>query len=294
MTSVQRRVPEDLAGERADRILAVLGDLSRSEARSLIEEGAATFDGSPARPSDRIGAGALLDVEIPAPPPPLAPEPVPFEVRFEDEHLAVVDKPWGVTVHPGAGRRSGTLAAGILDRWPQVRGVGADDRWGIVHRLDRETSGLLVVGLTRDAHAGLADLIRRRAVERIYLALVHGSLVAPTGTVDAPLGRDPRHPTRFRVQRDGRPSRTHYAVERDLGEHTLLRVTLETGRTHQIRAHMASIGHPVLGDSVYGRPDDAPRLWLHAHRLRFTHPITGAEIEVTSPLPGVLAATLEA
>jgi 23S rRNA pseudouridine1911/1915/1917 synthase len=293
MTSVQRPVPEDLAGERADRIVAVLGELSRSEARSLVEAGEATFDGAPVRPADRITAGAMLDVALPAPPPPLAPEAIEFEVRYEDEHVAVVDKPRGVTVHPGAGRRSGTLAAGILDRWPRVRGVGADDRWGIVHRLDRETSGLLVVGLTHDAHAGLQDLIRRRAVERTYLAVVHGTPDAATGTVDAPIARDPRHPTRFRVHRDGRPSRTHYAVERDLGDRCLLRVTLETGRTHQIRVHMASVGHPVVGDRVYGRADGASRLWLHAHRLRFTHPITGEAVDVVSPLPDELRATLE-
>jgi 23S rRNA pseudouridine1911/1915/1917 synthase len=292
VTALQRSVPEELAGERADRVVAALAELSRSEAKALIEAGDATFDGTGVKASDRIRAGAVLDVVLPEPPPGLQPERVAFEVWYEDDHLAVVDKPYGVTVHPGAGRRSGTLAAGILERWPSVRGVGAEDRWGIVHRLDRETSGLLVVGLTHDAHAALQDMIRRRMVERIYLAVVHGTPNAATGTVDAPLGRDLRQPTRFRVDRDGRPARTHYAVERELGGRTLLRVTLETGRTHQIRVHMASIGHPVVGDRVYGRPDEAPRLWLHAHRLRFTHPITGIEIDVTSPLPEDLAATL--
>ncbi|HSG78782.1 MAG TPA: RluA family pseudouridine synthase, partial [Acidimicrobiia bacterium] len=233
MTPIPAAVPEELAGERADRIVAALTDLSRSVARSLVETGAATFDGDHRKPSDRIAAGVAVAVVMPEPEPGLQPEPVAFGVRYEDDHLAIVDKPYGVTMHPGAGRRSGTLAAGILERWPSVRGVGAEDRWGIVHRLDRETSGLLVVGLTHDAHASLGDLIRRRAVERTYLALVHGMPDAATGTVDAPLGRDLRQPTRFRVDRNGRPARTHYAVERGIGDRSLLRVTLETGRTHQ-------------------------------------------------------------
>ncbi|MDX1691224.1 MAG: RluA family pseudouridine synthase [Acidimicrobiia bacterium] len=289
MTAVDRAVPVDLDGERADRILAVLGEISRADARALVTAGDATFDGVAVKPADRIAAGTRLVSPLPVPEAPLEPEPVPFGVVHEDDHLAVVDKPAGITVHPGAGRRTGTLAAGILHRWPRVRGVGEEGRWGLVHRLDRDTSGLLLVALTVETHADLQAMLRRREVTRVYLARVRGRLDAATGTIDAPIGRDPRSPTRFRVDRGGRPARTHYEVLSDDGDGSLLRVTLETGRTHQIRVHLRSIGHPVLGDPVYGRSDEAPRLWLHAARLAFTHPVTGADVDVESPLPADLA-----
>ena len=285
-------VPHTLAGERADRVVAVLAEVSRATARSMIETRAVTVDGSPVVPRQKLAEGAEVEFEVPVPEPRLVPEEVAFEVTYEDDHLAVVDKPTGIVTHPGAGRTTGTLAAGLLHRWPSIRGVGEDGRWGIVHRLDRETSGLLVVALTADAYVGLRDAMRRRTVTRTYLALVHGRADVPTGTIDAPLARDPRHPTRFRVDSDGRHARTHYRVHTSWDAMTLLEVTLETGRTHQIRVHLGSIGLPVAGDPVYGRDAGAPRVFLHATRLAFDHPITAEPMEFESPLPDDLAAVV--
>ena len=289
-------VPPSLEGERADLILARSAGVSRATARRMIELGLATAGGGPVQAKQRLSGGTVLEFEVPEAFSPLEPEEVAFGVRYEDEFLAVVEKPAGITVHPGSGRRRGTLASGILQRWPQVEGVGDPGRWGLVHRLDRDTSGLLVVALEEAAFAGLRAAMGRREVTRRYLTLVHGSGISPRGTIEAPLGRDPRHPTRFRVDRSGRPARTHYRrlaawVPERLA---LLEVTLETGRTHQVRVHAASIGHPVAGDPVYGRGGDGmPRLFLHATRLRFTHPITGAEIDAVSSLPSDLAGVLD-
>ncbi len=251
-------------------------------------------------PRDRVPAGAEVVVELPEPLPGLAPEPVPFTVRFEDERVAVVDKPAGVVVHPGAGQRTGTLAAGLLERWPELEGVGDQGRWGIVHRLDRETSGLLVVAKDAATHAALRRLLRDRAISRHYLTLVAGAFQIATGIVDAALGRDPRRPTRIAVQAGGRPARTHYRRLAGWAEPrvALVAAELETGRTHQIRVHMRAIDHPVVGDDVYGTrlapPVDPGRVWLHAARLVFVHPATGVDIDVAAPLPADLAASLAA
>ena len=293
MPTRRLEVPADLAGERADKVLAALAGVSRSLARRLLEGGAATIDGAVVPPRRVVSAGQVVTVELPGPAPALEPEVVTFVVRYEDEHLAVVEKPPGVVVHPGAGRGSGTLAGGILQRWPQVRGVGEESRWGIVHRLDRDTSGLLVVALTGEAWLALRRAVSRHLVERTYLALVHGDPLAASGTIDAPLGRNPRRRGLVQVAPTGRPARTHYrCLARWPGLRlALLEVTLETGRTHQIRVHLASIGHPVVADPLYGREDGlAPRLFLHATRLRFTHPVTGQAVEVESPLPADLEA----
>jgi len=287
-------VPLDLDGERLDLVVARLGGLTRAIARELTSAGAVTVDGVVGEGRRRVAAGSVVEFEEPPPPAGLVAEEVPFEVRFEDAHVAVIDKPAGVVVHPGAGRARGTLAAGILERWPRVRGVGAEDRWGIVHRLDRDTSGLLVIALDREAYEGLREAIRRREVTRTYLALVHGAPEAPTGTIDAPIGRDPVHPTRIRVQSGGRAARTHFRTEREWPGFTLLEVTLDTGRTHQIRVHLASIGLPVAGDRVYGRSAGSPRVFLHASRLGLDHPVTGSPIDVSSPLPEDLAGVVAA
>ena len=297
MSRKTAEVPAEFDGVRADRVTAALAGISRALARRLVEEGAARFDGAAVAARHPVRAGSRLEVDLPAPEPLLEPEPVPFEVRFEDSHLAVVDKPAGIVVHPGAGRRSGTLAAGILHRWPEVRGVGDEGRWGIVHRLDRDTSGLLAVALDLEALAGLRSQLADRTLQRTYLALVHGTVGAPTGTVDAPLARDRRRPERFRVDRDGRPARTHFRVLAAWGdpEVALLEARLETGRTHQIRVHLASIGHPVVADPVYGKRDRlAPRQFLHAVRLRFGHPVTGDEVAVAAPWPDDLLPALAA
>lgn len=290
-------VPAELGGRRADLIVARIAGLSRAEARRLVGLGAVSVDGRVPVPSQPLAAGAIVEVEVPPPDAVLVPEPVPFEVRYEDRHLAVVDKPAGIVVHPGAGRRSGTLAAGLLERWPQIEGVGEAGRWGIVHRLDRETSGLLVVALDDDTLRALQEAIRARLVRRTYLALVLGEPAAATGTIDAPLDRDPERPRYVAVVRGGRPARTHYARTASWADAgvSLLEVRLETGRTHQIRVHLAAIGLPVVGDELYGRAGGPPtRLFLHAARLGFTHPATGAEIDVASPLPDDLAAVVAA
>jgi 23S rRNA pseudouridine1911/1915/1917 synthase len=287
-------VPSELAGERCDLVVSRLGEMSRAAARAVIDAGGVRCDGLAVTSAhEAMRAGAVLDFD-PAPVrPPLEPQAVEFAVVYEDGHLAVVDKPAGVVTHPGAGDSGATLAAGVLHRWPKVRGVGGEDRWGIVHRLDRDTSGLLVVALTSEAEVGLRAAIKARRVSRQYLTLVHGAPSTPTGTIDAPLDRDPTRPTKMKVDPSGRHAVTHYRVEESLGAMTLLRVTLETGRTHQIRVHLAAIGLPIAGDPVYGKAAGSPRVFLHATRLGFDHPISGERVEAVSPLPPDLAGALE-
>lgn len=293
-------VPADLDGQRADKALAAGLDLSRGEARRIFEEGEVTRDGVPLRPSERVQAGEVLAIDAAERVDSVVPEPVPFDVLFEDDFLAIIGKPAGLVVHPGAGHRRGTLVGGLLHRWPQIAGVGEDPRWGIVHRLDRETSGALLIAKTAASHEALQAMIGRRSVSRRYRCLAHGLFAAPTGTIDAPIERDPVQPTRQRVAVGGRPSITHYGVAAEWADRrlTLLDVTLETGRTHQIRVHLESIDHHVVGDPVYGKPAapgvDPGRVWLHAARLVFDHPMTGATIDVEAPLPGDLAASLAA
>jgi 23S rRNA pseudouridine1911/1915/1917 synthase len=291
---MRAEVPAALDGERADLVVARLGGLSRAQARALVDAGIVTVDGVVATSKRRVSVGSVVEFEPPAPVSRLEPEAVDFEVRYEDQHLAVVDKPTGVVTHPGAGNRTGTLAAGILHRWPRVRGVGAEDRWGLVHRLDRGTSGLLVVALSGPAYDGLRSAIRAHAVERRYVALVVGRPGIPTGTIDAPIARDRGRPMEMRVDPEGRPARTHYRTLEMWQEYTLLELRLETGRTHQIRVHLGAIGLPVVGDAVYGVGRGAPRVFLHAAGLAFDHPITGSRVEVTSPLPPDLQAVIEA
>ncbi len=282
-------MPEELEGSRVDRALSALLGVSRRVARELVDRGV-TLDGQPARASQRVNAGSVLVTPAPAPPEVLAAEPVPFTVVYEDEHLVVVDKPSGVVVHPGAGQSRGTLAAGLLYRYPELEGVGVEGRWGLIHRLDKDTSGVLVVARTAESYGALVEMMRRREIHREYMALVHGSFDAPTGSIEAPIGRHPMHPMRQAVVPSGRPARTHYEVERryETVECSLVRVTLETGRTHQIRVHFAAIDHPVVGDRVYARSPGhlkVPRIFLHAHRIELDHPVTGKRVAVEAPLP---------
>lgn len=291
-------VGQDLAGARFDLALARLADCSRSHARRLIDEGEATLDGEVVAARTKVTAGQVVAhpelEEVTHEPDP----DVEFEVLWEDEYAAVVDKPAGLVVHAGAGRRVATLAQGLVARWPEMLEVGEPGRWGLVHRLDRDTSGALLVAKTDAALSALQGSLRRREVGREYVALIEGHPGAPTGTIDAPIDRDPVVPTRRRVDAGGRPARTHYRVKEEFGELTLMDVRLETGRTHQIRVHFAAIGHPVVGDRVY-RAATTPslglhRTWLHAVRLTFPHPVSGDEVTVGSPLPPELSATLEA
>lgn len=298
MTTRAVTVAEDLDGLRADKVIALALGLSRGAAKSIIDGGDATVGGEPVRASDKLRAGTSLTVVVPDLDVPLAPdEAVPFSVMFEDDSLAVVDKPVGVVVHPGSGRAEGTLANGLLAMYPEIEGVGDKDRWGIVHRLDRDTSGLLVVARTATAHVALTDMLRRHDIERRYLTAVKGSFTNTTGTIDAPIGRDQANRTRMTVAKDGRSALTHYRrlAGWSLRDTSLLSVVLETGRTHQIRVHMRAIDRPIIGDNAYGRGGvvgDPGRPWLHARQLTFDHPVSGERIDVVSPLPADLSDSL--
>ena len=282
---------EEAAGERLDVVLAPHAG-SRAAAQKLIDAGRVRVDGVP-RPKRHVLVGGerieVAEAEATAEP---EVAPVPFAVAWEDEHLFVVDKPAGVVVHPGQGRPGGTLVQALAGR---VAGGPDPQRPGVVHRLDRDTSGLLVLARSDAVLAALQGALRAREVTREYLALVEGRPAARSGTIDAPLGRDRRVRTRISTDTDEpRPAVTHFSVERTLPEATLLRVTLETGRTHQIRAHLLAIGHPVAGDPEYGRAGlyGLERQFLHAGRLAFAHPVTGAALDLRSPLPEDLAAAL--
>ena len=293
-------VPAAAAGRRLDVFLAAHAG-SRAAAQKLIDAGAVTVDGV-VRPKRTTLAGGER-VTVAAPPAPAAGSgsgsdeaavAVPFAVAWEDEHLLVIDKPAGVVVHPARGHRGGTLAQALAGR-----AAGGDDpeRAGIVHRLDRDTSGLLVVARSEPVHAALKAQLARRELVREYLALVEGRPAARRGRIDAPLGRDRRVRTRMSSDTDApRRAVTHFEVERALPAETLLRVRLETGRTHQIRAHLLAIGHPVVGDRDYGSGPrhGLARQFLHAARLAFRHPVSDARIDVSSPLPADLAAALRA
>jgi 23S rRNA pseudouridine1911/1915/1917 synthase len=292
-------VPDRFDGERVDKVVAALLGVSRAEARRCFDEGSVQRDGVTMRPAERVATADVLVVDAEERLDKVVAEAVDFGVLFEDEWLAVVAKPAGLVVHPGAGHRRGTLVGGLLERWPSIEGVGEDPRWGIVHRLDRETSGALLVAKVGEAHEALQRMIGDREVERHYRCLAHGLFPAPTGTIDAPIERDPVHPTRQRVAVSGRQAITHYSVAAAWSDRrlTYLDVKLETGRTHQIRVHLESIGHHVVGDPVYGKQAgsgiDPGRVWLHAARLVFTHPMTGQDVDVEAPLPDDLVASLE-
>lgn len=299
MTDHLITVPDDMAGERFDKVIAALVNLSRSRVKEIIDQGFATVDGDPIKARGRAVAGSEVSVSVPEVDVSLAPDAsVGFDVVYEDDDVIVVDKPVGVVVHPGSGRSMGTLANGLLDRFPEIEGVGQKDRWGIVHRLDRDTSGLLVVARTQASYDHLVDMMRTRAITRRYLAGVAGTFTNTTGTIDAPIARDPSNPTRMSVERAGREAITHYRrlaqwTARDV---TMLSVALETGRTHQIRVHMRAIGRPVLGDGAYGRRGvigDPGRPWLHARQLTFDHPTRDLTIDFVSQLPSDLAASLD-
>jgi len=289
-------VPPESAGERLDRFLAQHPEIgSRAVAERLLGGGAVLVDGQSRAKSYRLQGGEQVEFEPPAAPTStLEPEAMDLVVPYEDEHLLVVDKPAGIVVHPARGHASGTLVHGLLAL--DAEGGDAPDRPGIVHRLDRDTSGLLVVARSADAHRRLQDLVRARDVTREYVALVVGRPRSRAGTIEAPIGRDRHDPLRRSLDTDSpRAAVTHFAVEELLPQHALLRVTLETGRTHQIRVHLAAIDLPVSGDPLYGRPGDLDldRQFLHARRLAFTHPITGEAVDVSSPLPDDLSRALE-
>jgi 23S rRNA pseudouridine1911/1915/1917 synthase len=281
-------VGPELAGRRLDAGVGSIERVgSRAEAQRLIDAGRVLVDGAPRPKRHLLSAGEVLEIRPAAAPlSELVPEVVPMTVRYEDEHLLVVDKPAGVVTQPSAGHSGGTLVHGLLAH--AIAGGADPTRPGIVHRLDRDTSGLLVVARSERAHRRLQRLLRERALERTYLALVHGA-TPPALTIDRPIGRDRRIRTRMAISdEEGREAVTRMRRLEDLGRFSLLEVRLETGRTHQIRVHLESVGHPVVGDRVYGRREESlglDRQFLHAARLAFPHPETGEPIDVESPLP---------
>jgi len=296
-------IPADCAGLRLDAALARLfPEHSRSRLQGWLKEGAIRLDGGAADARRKVWGGEAVRLAVPPEPTfAEAAEDIPLPIVFEDAALIVIDKPAGLVVHPGNGNASGTLMNALLHHAPELAGV---PRAGIVHRLDKDTSGLMVVAKTLPAQTELVRQLQARSVKRHYLALVHGK-VGTGGTVDAPLGRHPVQRTKMAVLRQGgREARTHYEVRERFNRCTLVECRLETGRTHQIRVHMASIHHPLVGDPVYGKTkgyvggdpwlDAFPRQALHAFRLALVHPATGAEMAWESPLPADFAALLEA
>jgi 23S rRNA pseudouridine1911/1915/1917 synthase len=288
---VKQRVPDAAAGERLDRFLASLPEIgSRGTAERMLADGV-LVDGRPRVKSHRLAGGEELEFDPPdRSDAPLVAEEMELRIAYEDVHLVVVDKPAGLVVHPAPGHASGTLVHGLLAH--DVAG-GDAERPGIVHRLDRDTSGLMVVARSEEAHRRLQALVRRRELERHYLALVVGRPRSRSGRIEAPIGRDRRDPLRHSLDSDTpREAITHFGLVELFPSHALLDVKLETGRTHQIRVHLSAIGLPVAGDPVYGRPHELglERQFLHASRLAFTHPFTGERVDVESALPDDLQA----
>jgi 23S rRNA pseudouridine1911/1915/1917 synthase len=290
-------VPPEAAGERLDRFLAGVDEIgSRAAAGRLLGDRNVLVDGSARGKSYRLEGGEQLEIDVPERrDSPLEPEELDLPIAYEDEHLLVVDKPAGIVVHPSAGHSSGTLVHGLLGR--DIAGGEEAERPGIVHRLDRDTSGLLVVARSDEAHRRLQQLLRKRTLEREYLALVRGRPRSKAGRIEAAIGRDRGDATRISLDTDTpREAVTNFEVVDLLPSHALLRVRLETGRTHQIRVHLGAIDLPVSGDPVYGVPGDLglERQFLHSARLAFPHPFTGERVEADSPLPGDLERALAA
>jgi 23S rRNA pseudouridine1911/1915/1917 synthase len=301
-------VPAEFGGERADRAAARLfAEFSRAVLARWIDDGAMTVDGRAVRPKTRLVGGEtlVLDAELPPGENWTAAEPVPFHVLYEDEHLLVIDKPAGVVVHPGAGNPRGTLVNGLLAYRP---GLAALPRAGLVHRLDKDTSGAMLVACSLEARTGLVRALAAREISRQYLAVTEGVLAGGMD-IDRPIGRDPSRRTRQAVRDDGRPARTRVRVVEKYRAHTLVRAVLETGRTHQIRVHLASVGHPLVGDRRYGargrlppRPSPAllavlrgfTRQALHAARVGLVHPVTGQALDIEAPLPDDLSELVRA
>ncbi|MEZ4668868.1 MAG: RluA family pseudouridine synthase [Anaerolineae bacterium] len=291
------------AGERLDKLVVEqVGDsLSRAQVQVLIKEGKVTVNGSPVKSGVKLKGGEHIQVIIPVreTPAEVLPEAIALNVLYEDDVLAVIDKPAGMTVHPGVGNETGTLVSAMLARWPEIVAMNiVEKRAGIVHRLDKDTSGLIVIARTDAARLKLQAQFQSRTVEKVYLALLEKKPPTETGRIEAPIGRDPNQRKRMAVMRGGKPAITEYqVVEQDFnGEQALVRVRLLTGRTHQIRVHMAFIGCPIVGDSVYGYRKQRLKLkrqFLHAAELSFDHPVTGERMHFESVLPVGLRDILE-
>ncbi len=284
-------------GQRLDQeVAAALSELSRAQVQRLIKAGAVTVNGRASKPSYVVAAGDQIVVRLPEEPEAaVVPEAIPLDILFEDEHFLVVNKPAGMVVHPAYGHSSGTLVNALLAYAPQVADVGGLERAGVVHRLDRDTSGLLLVAKDEETRAGLQRQFKRRQVAKSYLALVEGQVSPREGVIEAPVGRDKRQRKRMAVVRSGREATTTYRVVEMFPEHTLLEVRPHTGRTHQVRVHLAWLGYPLVGDEVYGFRHQRllrGRHFLHAWRIAFSHPITGERMSFEAPLPPELEALL--
>ena len=297
---IHEEIPPALAGERLDRIVALVTEASRADAATLVGIGGVMVDGTVVTSGkQRLQLGQIIDVDesrLPTTDLPVADVSVEYTVVYEDEHVIVVDKPAGLVVHPGAGNPTGTLVNGLLTRYPELAEIGEPHRPGIVHRLDIGTSGLMVVAHSVRAYHSLVYALAQRDVARVYRTLVWGHLANPHGVIDAPIGRDHRDPMRMAVVVDGKSARTRYEVLAEYGtpaQASSLECRLESGRTHQIRVHLAAIGHPVVGDGTYGgirHGISTPRPFLHAAELEFVHPGNGEPMSFSSPLPDDLAA----
>lgn len=289
---------EESGGERLDRVLAArLPDMSRAQAQRLVKAGEVTVNGRPSKPSYHVQVGDEVIVRVPDEAPALVlPEDIPLDVIYEDDALLVVSKPAGMVVHPALGHPSGTLVNAVLAHCPQIAEVGGPDRAGIVHRLDKDTSGLILVAKDEVTRAALQRQFKRRQVAKTYLALVEDHVHPREGVVEAPIGRDKRQRKKMAVVRSGRPARTMYRVAEYFAGHTLLEVRPHTGRTHQIRVHLSWMGYPIVGDAVYGYRRQRllrDRHFLHAAQLRLVHPATDEEVEFKVPLPPELATILK-
>ena len=286
----------DRSGTRLDKYVGEkCPQLSRTYAQRLITDGHITVNDRVTKPSLKLSIGDRLRVVIPPTvPSPLSPEAIPLNIVYEDDDFLVVDKPAGLVVHPAPGHPSHTLVNAILSHFPNLADVGDSLRPGVVHRLDKDTSGVMLVAKNRTAQLNLSDQFKAHSVVKAYLVLVKGQLTPEQGVIEAPMGRDPRNRKRMAVVAEGREARTEYRVIRYIGNYTLLEVMPETGRTHQIRVHLAAIGYPVVGDKVYGvKSPYLSRQFMHASRLGFKHPSTGEYVEFTSELPQDLEPALK-
>ncbi len=296
MTATEHDIFVESGEARLDYYLAGLDlGLTRSRLRQLIAEGRVVVNGTAVKPAHRVRPGDRVLVSVPPPRPSVAvPQDIPLTVVYQDADLVVIDKPAGLPAHPGPGHPDRTLVNGLLALCPDIQGIGGEIRPGIVHRLDKDTSGLMIAAKNEAAHHDLSRQIKDRAVRKGYLALVEGVPSPDSGVIDVPIGRDPRRRTRMAVTPEGRESRTGYRLLERAGLYSLLELQLHTGRTHQARVHLAWLGHPLLGDAVYGkRSAQLPRHFLHAHSLAFAHPATGEALEFSSPLPDDLVTALE-
>ncbi len=285
-------------GERLDRFVAdSLPQLSRSAVQRLIKDGEIQVNGQPAKASLRLEAGDRVQITLPPDEPTdIQPESIPLDVLYEDEDLAAVNKPAGMVVHPAYGHTTGTLVNAALARWPEMAAAGGMERAGIVHRLDKDTSGVIVLAKSAAALEALQAQFKARTVHKRYLALVEGVPATPGGLIDAPIGRDQKQRKRMAVRHDGRKAVTRYTLLEDLDSHALLALEPQTGRTHQIRIHLAWLGHPVVGDQVYGfrkQRIKMKRLFLHAAELQVDSPTSGDRLTFEAPLPAGLQNILD-